>query len=96
MQVSKGAVEEFWRNAYPCPLEELARLDGWFIPSAPEVSGNVWNVLSVFGPSPKGEAVDSAIHWVAFTRASNDVHFSLRKLDMLDIVGNGNGVVVGK
>ena len=96
MQVSQHVVEEFWRNAYPCPLEEKARFNGQFIPSAPEVSGNVGNILPVFGPCSKGEVIDSAIHWVTFHRASNDVQFSLRKLDVLDIiVGYGDREVVG-
>ena len=49
-----------------------------FIPSAPDMSGNAGNVLSKFGPSCKGEAVDSPIHWVTFHGASNDVQFSHR------------------
>ena len=57
--------------------------------------GNAGNILSAFGPASKGEAVDSAIHWAAFHRALNDVKFSFRKLDMLDILGYGNGEVVG-
>ena len=57
--------------------------------------GNVGNILSVFRPSSKGEVVDSAIHQAAFHRASNDVQFSLGKLDVLDIVGHGDGEVVG-
>ena len=56
--------------------------------------GNVRNILLAFGPTSKGEAVDGAIHWVVFHRASNDVQFSFRKLDMLDIVGYGDGEVV--
>ena len=63
--------------------------------SAPEVLGNVGNVLPTFRPSSKGEVVDSAIYWVTFHRASNDVQFSFRKLDVLDIVGYGDGEVVG-
>ena len=39
--------------------------------------------------------VDGALHWVTFHRASNDVQFSFRKMDMLDIVGYGDGEVVG-
>ena len=68
MQVSKGAVEEFWGNAYPCPLEEQARFNGQFIPSAPEVLGNAGNVLQAFRPSSKGEAVDGSIYWVELHR----------------------------
>ena len=44
-----------------------------------------------FGITSKGEVVDGAIDWIAFHRALNDVQFSLRKLDMLDIVGYGEG-----
>ena len=95
MQVSKDVVKEFQRNTYPCPLEEWARFDGQFIPSAPEVLGNAGNILLAFGLSSKGEAVDSAVHQVTFHGASNDVQFCLRKLDMLDVVGYGDGEVVG-
>ena len=58
------------------------------------MSGNVGNVQLAFGPTSKGEAVDDAIHQVTFHGASNDVPFSLRKLDMLGIVGYGDGEVV--
>ena len=66
IQVSKDAVKEFWGNAYPCPLEEKARFDRQFVLSAPEVLGNVGNVLPAFGPSSKCEVVDSAVNWVMF------------------------------
>ena len=59
-----------------------------------EVLDNVRYILPAFGPFFKGEAVDSAIHWVTFHRTSNDVQFRLRKLDVLDIVGYGDGEVV--
>ena len=58
------------------------------------MSDHVGYVLLVFGPASKGEVVDGTIHWVTFHGASNDVQFSLRKLDMLDIVGCGEGQVV--
>ena len=70
-------VEEFWGNAYPFPLEEQARLNGQFVPSAPEVLGNVGNILPVFRPSSKGEVVHGAIHQITFHGASNDVQSSL-------------------
>ena len=57
--------------------------------------GNAGNVLLAIRPSSKGEAVDDAVHWVAFDRASNDVQFSLGKLKVLDIVGYGDGEVIG-
>ena len=94
MQVSRGAVKEFWVNAYLCPIEEQARLNGQFVPSVPEVLASVGNILPVFGHSSKGEVVDGAIHWFTFHGTSNDVQFSLRKLAMLDIVGYGDGEVV--
>ena len=56
--------------------------------------GNVGNVLLVFGPTYKGEAIDGAIHCVMFHGTSNDVQVSLFELDMLDIVGNGDGEFV--
>ena len=52
------------------------------------------DILPAFRPTSKGEVINGAIHQVAFHRASNDVQFSLRKLDMLDIVGFGDGEVV--
>ena len=58
------------------------------------MSGNVGNVLLAFRPSSKGEVVDSAINLVAFHGAMNDVQFSLKKLDVLDIVCNGDWEVV--
>ena len=56
------------------------------------MSGNAGNVLPALGPSSKGKVVDGAIHWVVFHGALNNVQFSLRKLD---IVGYGDGEVVG-
>ena len=48
----------------------------------------------MFRPTSKDEAADGAIHQVTFHRDSNDVQFSIRKLDVLDIVGYGDGEVV--
>ena len=58
-------------------LEEKARIDGQFILGIPEMSGNAGNFLPAHGPTSKGEAIDSAIHWVTFHRASNDVQLSI-------------------
>ena len=68
--------------------------NGEFVPSAPEVLGNEGNILLAFGPTSKGEAVDDAIHQVTFHRASNDVQLSIRRLNVLDIVGCGDWEVV--
>ena len=91
MQINKGSIEELWEYADSCPLEEKTGIDRQFIPDTPEVSGNVRNFLLMLRPSPKGEAIDGAIHWVLFHRALNDVQFSIRQLDMLNILGNGDG-----
>ena len=84
-------MEELHGNADSCPLEEKTRNDGQFIPGTQEMAGNMENILPLLGPCSKGEVIDSAIHQVTFHRASNDVQFSFRWLDMLDIVGNGDG-----
>ena len=46
------------------------------------MSGNLGNLLPALRPTSEGEVIDSAIHWVTFHRASNDVQFSIRQLDM--------------
>ena len=66
MQISKGPFKEFRWNAYPCPLEEKTIIYGQFISSAPEMSGNVRDVLNMIWSSSKGQVIDSAIHWVTF------------------------------
>ena len=58
------------------PLRSRPELIRQFIPYAPDVLGNVRNVLSVLRPPSEGEAIDSAIHWVASNRASNDIQVS--------------------
>ena len=52
MHVSKGVVEEFWRNKDVASLEEEAGPYGQLIPGAPEISGNPWDLLPVIWPSP--------------------------------------------
>ena len=54
MQISKGPFEEFWWNATPCPLEEKASVNGQLISSAPEMSGNVKEILNSIWPPSKG------------------------------------------
>ena len=66
MQISKGPFKEFRWNANPCHLEEKTIIDGQFIPSAPEVSGNTWDVLNSIWPSSEVEVMDCAIHQVSF------------------------------
>ena len=56
--------------------------------------GNVGNILLAFRPSSKGDMVVGGIYPVTFHRTSNDVQVSLCKLDVLDIVDNGDGEVV--
>ena len=55
------------------------------------MSHNVGNFLPSVWPSSKGEAIDSAVHQIAFYGASNDVQLSILQQDMLDIVGYGDG-----
>ena len=55
------------------------------------MSGDVGDILPFVCPSSEGEAIDGNIHWVMFYGASNDVQFSIWQLEMLDIVGYGNG-----
>ena len=50
MQISEGPFEEFRWNANPCPLEEKAIINGQFISSAPEVSGNARDILNLIWP----------------------------------------------
>ena len=66
MQISKGVIEELWRNADFCPLEEKTGIDGQFIPGTLEEPGNVGNFLPLLRLSSKGEAIDGVIHWVTF------------------------------
>ena len=59
---------------------------------APQKCLAMWgNFLPVLRPSCKDEVIDGAIHQVMFYGALNDVQFSIRKLDMLGIVGNWDG-----
>ena len=55
------------------------------------MSGDVGYLLPSIGPTSKGEVIDSAIHWVTFHGASNDVQFNIRQLDMLDIMAMRRG-----
>ena len=54
MQISKGPFKEFRWNANPCPLQEKASVNGQFISSTPEMSGNVRDILNLIWPPSKG------------------------------------------
>ena len=53
LKVSKGPVEELWRDVDVIFLQENTGLDGPFIPGAPEVPDNPWALLEAIVPSPE-------------------------------------------
>ena len=91
MQVSEGTVKELWENADAAIFEEEANLYGQLILGAPEVSGYPWDWLPAIQPSPKGEAVHCAVHWVIFNGTLNGIQLSCGQLDMLDVLSCGYG-----
>ena len=95
MQISKGPVEEFRWNAYPCPLEEKTIINGQFISSAPEMSGNMRDILNTIWPYSKGQVIDRVMHWVTFHCSSNDIQFSCGQWNVLDVLCEWYWKVVG-
>ena len=76
VHITKGVIEELWRNADSFPLDDETGNNRQFIPGTPEMSGNVVNFLPVLRQTSKGEVIDIAIHQVMFHGALNDVQFS--------------------
>ena len=70
-------------------------INGQFIPSTPEVSGNMRDILNLIWSPSKSEAIDSAIHWVAFNCSSNDIQFTCRQLNMLDVMSSWYVEIIG-
>ena len=54
MEVSKGIVEELGEDADAVFLQGNTSLYGQFIPGAPEVMNNPWDLLEAVRPSPDG------------------------------------------
>ena len=46
--------------------------------ASPEMPGDLGNLLSVLGPTSKGQVIDGAIHCISFHGTLNDVKFSIR------------------
>ena len=73
MEVSKGPVEELWRDADVISLQENIGLYGQLIPGAPIVSSNPQDKPEAVRPFPEGKPVQSAADWFAFDGSSNSI-----------------------
>ena len=54
VEVSKGMVKEFWGDADFVSLQKNTSLSGQLILGAPQVSGDLWDLLEAVRLSPEG------------------------------------------
>ena len=77
VEVSKGPVEALRGDAYLVSLQQDTILNGDFIPGAPEVSGDPWDLLEVVRPPSKGEVVQGVVDWITLYSSSNGIDFTI-------------------